>query len=137
VLVDQKGSDLHLTAKLAPLMRKDGDIMAVPGYGAILTSDTLRQWLMEIAPVASREKFAATQRRRLRLRAGGRGSLPHVNVFRDRRGVGGVLRVIPSKILTADQLKLPPVVRTCATWRRAWSWSPAPRAPASPPRWRR
>ena len=110
VLVDQKGSDLHLTAKLAPLMRKDGDIMAVPGYGAILTSDTLRQWLMEIAPVASREKFAATHDADYAYELEGVARF-RVNVFRDRRGVGGVLRVIPSKILTADQLKLPPVVR--------------------------
>jgi twitching motility protein PilT len=103
-------SDLHLTAKLAPLMRKDGDIMAVPGYGAILTSDTLRQWLMEIAPVASREKFAATHDADYAYELEGVARF-RVNVFRDRRGVGGVLRVIPSKILTADQLKLPPVVR--------------------------
>jgi twitching motility protein PilT len=34
-----------------------------------------------------------------------------VNVFKDRRGVGGVLRVIPTKILTVDDLDVPKVVR--------------------------
>jgi twitching motility protein PilT len=35
-----------------------------------------------------------------------------VNVFRDRSGVGAVLRQIPTKIVTLDQLGMPPVLKT-------------------------
>jgi twitching motility protein PilT len=34
-----------------------------------------------------------------------------VNAFRDRRGVGGVLRTISSKVPSADDLRLPKVIR--------------------------
>jgi twitching motility protein PilT len=33
-----------------------------------------------------------------------------VNVFKDRKGVGGVFRTIPTEILTAEQLGLPPAI---------------------------
>ena len=59
-----------------------------------------------------------------------------VNVFQQRGTVGMVLRVIPTKIRTLDELNLPrgpgqDLRRSSA----AWCWSPAPPAPASPPRW--
>ncbi len=109
-LVKEKGSDLHLTAKLLPMMRKDGDIGGVPGFGELLSSETIHEWLMEIAPASSREKFTAKNDADYAYEIPGVARF-RVNVFRDRRGVGGVLRVIPSQILTAEQLKLPPVVR--------------------------
>ena len=34
-----------------------------------------------------------------------------VNIFMDRMGMGGVFRVIPTEIMTADQLGLPPAIR--------------------------
>ena len=33
-----------------------------------------------------------------------------VNIFKDRKGIGGVFRTIPTKILTAEQLGLPPAI---------------------------
>jgi twitching motility protein PilT len=38
-----------------------------------------------------------------------------MNVFRDRNGVGAVLRHIPSQILTAEQLNLPPAILKLCT----------------------
>jgi len=110
VLVSSKGSDLHLTAQLAPLMRKDGDITPIPGHTIVLNSQTIASWLMEIAPALSRDRFKAKNDADYAYEIPGLARF-RVNAFRDRRGVGGVLRVIPSAILTADQLKLPPVVR--------------------------
>ena len=60
-----------------------------------------------------------------------------VNVFRDRFGVSAVLRQIPSKILTFEQLSLPPVLKTLCDCPRGWCWSRGRRAAASRPRWPR
>jgi twitching motility protein PilT len=110
VLVGEKGSDLHITAGLPPRMRKDGDIRSVPGFDQPLESAVLEEWLMEIAPPKMAEKFKTTNDTDFGYEIQGLARF-RVNVFRDRRGVGGVLRVIPSQILSADALKLPQVVR--------------------------
>src|SRR5690606_39585294 len=34
-----------------------------------------------------------------------------VNIFRDNNGVGAVLRLIPSRVLSADELRLKPAIR--------------------------
>ena len=53
-------------------------------------------------------------------------------------GSGAVFRVIPTKIMTIEQLGLPTQLRKLASVRRpAWSSSPAPPARASRPPWRR
>ena len=110
VLVDAGGSDLHLTARMPPRMRVDGDIGPVPGYESVLDSETIEQWLMQIAAPQYEEKFYADNDSDYAHEIDGVARF-RVNAFVDRRGVGGVMRVIPSQVLTAEQLGLPPVVR--------------------------
>jgi twitching motility protein PilT len=110
VLVATGGSDLHLTAKLKPHLRKDGEIEGVPGYAEVLSSETIERWLLGIALPLAAEKFKATSDADFAYELPGLARF-RVNVFRDRRGTGGVIRVIPNQILSADQLNLPPAVR--------------------------
>jgi twitching motility protein PilT len=109
-LVGAKGSDLHLTAGLVPMMRKDGEIQPVPGFGQRLESADIERMLLDLAAAKSVDKFRRTNDADYAYELEGAARF-RVNCFRDRRGVGGVLRVIPSKVLTADQLKLPHAVR--------------------------
>jgi twitching motility protein PilT len=113
-LVRAKGSDLHMTAGLPPRMRHDGEMKGVPGFTEVLDSDTIESWLMEIAPQKSRAKFAATNDADYGYEISGLARL-RCNAFRDRRGVGGVIRTIPAKVLSADQLGLPTAVRDLCT----------------------
>jgi twitching motility protein PilT len=102
-------SDLHLSATMPPLVRKDGEIRKLDEAFPVLSSDMLRTLLSEIMPEANRAEFEARHdtdfayeiRDLARFRA---------NVFMDRQGVGAVFRVIPSTILTAEQLGLSPHV---------------------------
>jgi twitching motility protein PilT len=103
-------SDLHLTATLTPRMRKDGEIVPVPGFANPLSGDTIRSLLLEIAPPASRDTFEKTRDADFAYEIRGLSRF-RVNLFKDRLGVSAVLRVIPSTILSADDLKLPQVVR--------------------------
>ena len=45
-----------------------------------------------------------------------------VNAFNQNRGSGAVFRTIPSKILTLEQLKAPPIFKDIAEFRAAWYW---------------
>ena len=109
-LVQQKASDLHLTATMQPRMRKDGDISLLPGFELPLSSDAIRAMLLEVAPLAAREKFEKSNDADYAYELPGIARF-RVNTFKDRRGVSGVLRVIPSKILTYEDLKLPNVIK--------------------------
>ncbi len=110
-LVQAGGSDLHLTANMRPMMRLDGDMQAVPGYDEVFDSETIERCLMEVAAPQYEEKFYEDNDADYAHEIQGVARF-RVNAFLDRRGVGGVMRVIPSEVLTADQLGLPPVVRT-------------------------
>jgi twitching motility protein PilT len=100
-----KASDLHISTGAAPMLRLDGEIKPLPGYTAPLSSTEVEQLLMPIAPEKNRKEFA--ERRDTDFAY----DLPGVsrfrcNFFMDRKGMGGVFRVIPSKIMTAEEMGL-------------------------------
>ncbi len=110
-LVQHDGSDLHLVSGQPPLIRRDGDIVTIPGETYRLSSDTIYEWMAEIAPQHVVEEFDAM----------GDADYAHevpnvarfrVNWFRDINGVGGVMRTIPTKVPTLEQLGFPPVIKS-------------------------
>jgi twitching motility protein PilT len=109
-LVKLGGSDLHLTTGQKPKMRKDGDIMEIPGWNEVLTNDLIRDWMFEVGHNRSREQFTKEHDTDYGHEIAGCARF-RMNMFMDRNGAGAVMRQIPSKVLTADQLNLPPVIR--------------------------
>ena len=108
-LVQEGGSDLHLTAGHEPRIRKDGQMVILRGWNE-LTSDQIERWMLEVAHDIAQQSFAQTHDADFAYEIEGVARF-RMNMFRDRHGVGAVMRTIPATILTADQLKLPPVIR--------------------------
>ncbi len=108
-LVQEGGSDLHLTSKQAPKFRKDGDIRDLPGW-SVLDSDQIEGWMKEVAHEMARDQYYEVHDADFAHEIPGVARF-RMNWFLDRCGSGAVMRTIPSKILTADQLGLPPVIR--------------------------
>jgi twitching motility protein PilT len=106
-MVDLKASDLHLSATVAPLVRKDGDMRRLHEAAGPLSSDMIKQLLVEIMPPINLAEFEARHDTDFAYEIAGLARF-RANVFRDRQGVGAVFRVIPSNILTAEQLGLSP-----------------------------
>ena len=98
-------SDLHLTSTMPPMVRKDGEMRRLDEGLAPLSSAMLKQLLDEITPAANRAEFAARHDTDFAYEIAGLARF-RANIFLDRQGVGAVFRVIPSKILTAEQLGL-------------------------------
>lgn len=107
-MLDMKASDIHLKSDKAPMVRVDGSMMFMPGRGPI-DGETLGRLLHEILPDKNKEEFKETSDTDFGYELGERSRM-RANVFRDIAGIGGVFRQIPTKILTAQQLNLPPVV---------------------------
>ena len=98
-------SDLHLSVSVPPMIRKDGKMMQlVPGMTP-LTDDATRDMLTSIMPERNQEEFGLRSDTDFAYEIPGLARF-RCNVFMDRKGMGGVFRVIPSKILTAEQLGL-------------------------------
>ena len=108
-------SDLHLAAGQKPVLRIRGELERVK-YN-VLDDDTLRTMLYEIAPEHKTKIFEETGDVDFAY------EIPHLaryraNFFRQKNGVAAVFREIPERILTCEELGLPPIVQKLASLPR-------------------
>ena len=107
-LVERGGSDLHITTNSPPQIRIDGKL--TPMNEPPLTAVETKQLCYSVLTDAQKHRFE--EENELDLSFGVKGlSRFRGNVFIQRGAVAGVFRVIPYKILTFDELGLPPVVK--------------------------
>ena len=112
---DQGASDLHLSAGNQPILRIRGELERVKYK--ILDDDTLKAMLYEIAPEHKVKVFEETGDVDFAYEIPGLARY-RANFFRQKNGVAAVFREIPDKILTCEDLGLPPVIRQLATLPR-------------------
>jgi len=107
-LVAAKGSDLHIHAGEPPLFRIHGRLTRTkhPVFSADDTNDLL-------AGVAGEDRFRKFQQKLELDLAYELGDIARfrVNVFKQQDAVGSVMRLIPLRIQSIDELGLPPVLK--------------------------
>ena len=103
----QGGSDLHISAGEPPMIRVDGDMkkLKVPPMDGEQTQGAL----YDIMGDSQRNKFEATNDVDFSIELGETCRF-RVNIFRQRRGMGAVFRVIPTEILSFQELGLPQIL---------------------------
>jgi twitching motility protein PilT len=104
LLYDMKASDLHICVGSPPLVRHDGEIQPLPGR-AVLTPADAERLLWPIAPERNRDEFKRRSDTDFAYEIAGVARY-RCNFFRDRKGMGGVFRVIPTQIITAEEMGL-------------------------------
>jgi twitching motility protein PilT len=102
-------SDLHLCVGMPPLVRKDGEIQPIEAGAPALTPDSVVALLNPIMPSKNREEFERRHDTDFAYEITGLARF-RANIYMDRKGRGGVFRVIPSKILTTQDLGLSPYI---------------------------
>jgi twitching motility protein PilT len=106
--VEKRGSDLHLTVGLPPAVRIDGELVQLP-YARLDEHDT-RRLVYEVLSTDQLQRFEITHE--LDFSYGVKGLARfRFNVYMQRGSVAAAMRVIPSRIPTYEDLRLPPVVR--------------------------
>jgi twitching motility protein PilT len=108
VLVNAGASDLHLAEGQSPKIRRHGEVM--PIREEVLTNEEMAYMMSEISGPERWQRylesgdldFAYEMDEHSRFRC---------NFLKQTRGLGCVFRLIPTKILTLDQLGIPPVVK--------------------------
>jgi len=112
---EQGASDLHLVAGQPPALRVRGDIERVKYK--VLTNDDLRGMLYEITPEDKIKVFEESGDVDFGYEIPGLARY-RSNFFMQKNGVGAVFREIPSTIMTAEQLGLPPVMKKLSSLPR-------------------
>ena len=107
----QGASDLHMAADCQPCLRINGDLDPIK-YKE-LPHDELMALLGEIAPEQKLKTYEETGDIDFAYEIKGLGRY-RANYFRQASGCGAVFRQIPSKIMTIEQLGLPPIARQFA-----------------------
>ena len=106
-MVEKGASDLHITTGSPPQLRIDGNL--VPLKTPPLTPVETKQLCYSILADAQKHKFE--EENELDLSFGVKGlSRFRANIFMQRGAVAAAFRTIPFKILTFQELGLPPVV---------------------------
>src|SRR3990172_4577303 len=116
IAVERKASDLHLKVGNFPYLRVDGVLMPLSELKRLTAEDMLN---MAFSMMTNRQKQKFKESAELDLAYGvaGLGRF-RVNVFQQRGNVGMVLRVVPTKIRSFEELNLPRVVYKICEERR-------------------
>jgi twitching motility protein PilT len=107
-ILEKRGSDLHFIAGDPPRIRVYGDL--TPLRPDKLAPDHVKAVLYEIMPKTAVDRFEKKDGADFAYTLEGKGRF-RVNIMRQLNGMGAVMRAIPSKALTLDELKLPEAVR--------------------------
>src|SRR5271154_2050228 len=104
VAVQSGASDIHMVIGKPPMMRLNGEIAEIPGFPKI-NADESKRLIYSILYEEQRAKFEENWELDCSFAVAGLSRF-RVNVLLQKNGVEAVMRVITSKIPTAEQLRL-------------------------------
>ena len=116
LMVEKGGSDLFITAGVAPSMKINGKI--VPVTKSPLSSDVVGQLIEGIMSENQKQEFFSSHECNFAITDKNESARFRVSAFMQRDQPGMVLRRIETIIPTVDELKLPPVIKELAMTKR-------------------
>lgn len=115
LMVHKNGSDLFITAGVAPSLKVNGKI--APVTQATLTPIQAKEIVLGIMTPAQKAEFEENNECNFAISASGIGRF-RVSAFMQRNNAGMVLRKIETTIPTMDDLGLPPILKELAMTKR-------------------
>jgi twitching motility protein PilT len=107
LVIEKDASDLHLVVGYAPMIRIDGDLVIVGSE--ILTPKVAKDLIYTILPDEKKEQLEVNREVDLAYQhANGRF---RINAYWQRGYISSALRLIPTRIRTMEELKLPDVFK--------------------------
>ncbi len=110
--VEKKASDVHLKVGNHPIARVDGHLVPIEICPKITQEDAIAV-AFSIMNNQQKQRFKEHSEIDLAYSSPGLGRF-RVNIFQQRGTIGLVFRVIPTKILTIEELELPAVIEKLA-----------------------
>jgi twitching motility protein PilT len=113
--VKNNASDLHLSAGLPPMIRVHGDVRKI--NLPALDAKEIHDMIYDIMSDGQRKRYEEFLEIDFSIEIQGLARF-RVNAFNQQRGPGAVLRTIPSKVLTLDELRTPTIFAQLALKNR-------------------
>ena len=115
-VIKKKASDLHLQVGLPPMLRVDGALIAVPSTD-IMNEEAVESLVFSILDEDQKQILLKDKEFDFSFAFGDLGRF-RVNAFHERGNMAAALRLIPTEIMTIEQLGLPQVVNKFADYPR-------------------
>ncbi len=116
-VIKKKASDLHLQVGLPPYLRVDGSLVPISGGVDPLTEETVESLVFSILDDDQKQILLKDKEFDFSFAFGDLGRF-RVNAFHERGNLAAALRLIPTEVLTIEQLGLPQVVNKFAEYPR-------------------
>ncbi|MFQ5678141.1 MAG: type IV pilus twitching motility protein PilT [Gemmatimonadota bacterium] len=111
-MIDKEASDLHLTVGERPTLRIDGRLIPSSVEQSLTPKDSMA---LAYSVLTEQQKKRFEQERELDFSFSIEGvSRFRANIYRQRGSIGSAIRAIPYKILSFEELGLPPVIERFA-----------------------
>jgi twitching motility protein PilT len=112
VMVSKGASDLHLKVGCLPHVRVNGELAPLADQSTVSKEDALTMAL-SIMNSKQKERFREAAEADIGYGVKGLGRF-RINVFQQRGNVSLAIRAVPTRIMTFDELCLPPVLQSIA-----------------------
>ena len=112
---ERGASDLHMIIGYPPMLRLKGEL--VPTNHPVLTAESNRSLLFEILTEDQRSVLQSHRDLDMAYELEGIARF-RCNFLYQHQGIGAVFRLIPTDIMTLEQLQLPPVLKSIAMLKR-------------------
>ncbi|MBP2279349.1 twitching motility protein PilU [Psychrobacter sp. PL19] len=116
LMIKKNGSDLFITADVAPSMKINGQILAVGKTP--LTADQTMKLVKSVMTENQQQEFADTNECQFAIMDEAQEARFRVSAFMQRDMAGMILRKIENKIPTVEELRLPPILKELAMKNR-------------------
>ena len=116
IMAEEGASDLHLVSGQKPALRVRGELERIESQD-VLKHEDLRAMLYEIAPDVKIKQFEDTGDVDFGYEIPGLARF-RANYFNQKHGCAAVFRQIPSKIVSAEELGLPPILLKAAMLKK-------------------
>lgn len=118
LVVVKNASDLHLVVGMPPTLRIDGRLVAVDNQ-PVLVPDVAQQLVLALLSQTQREAFLQNKEIDFSFQFGDMGRF-RVNAYYQRGSMAAALRLIPTKIKTLSELKLPALCTQLTSLRQGF-----------------
>jgi twitching motility protein PilT len=115
--VSARASDLHLVVGMQPMLRVEGEL--VPVEAKPLTDEESQSLVFSLLTPEQKDLFLVNRELDFSYNYEGKGRF-RINAYHQKGFVSAALRLIPSQILTIEELNLPKIYHSFATLRQGF-----------------
>jgi twitching motility protein PilT len=106
IVIEKNGSDLHLQSGYPAMVRVDGSLL--PVSKDLVTTENISELILPVMDEEKRDRFEVNREVDLAYAHGDKARF-RVNAFHQKQSMAAAFRLIPTKIKSLEDLKLPPI----------------------------